>query len=95
MFKRNGSGKKTLKADPFDSRIWATKCKVRRWPMFKSINKEWKAYQLKRQLQTTNAIYNEKISAAHSEAEASRYHKEKINSIFSLVTHYLKKNKVT
>jgi hypothetical protein len=60
--------------------------------MFKSINKEWKAYQLKRRLQTTNAIYNEKISASHSEAEASRYHKEKVNSIFSLVTRYLKKD---
>ena len=63
--------------------------------MFKSINKEWKAYQLRRQLQTMNAIYNEKMSAAHSEAEASRYHKEKVNSIFSLITRYQKKNRLT
>ena len=63
--------------------------------MFKSISKEWRAYLLKRQLQAMNAFYNDKISAAHSEAEARKHQMEKINSIFDLATRYLTKHKLT
>ena len=63
--------------------------------MFKAISKEWQAYLLKRQLQTMNAFYNEKISAAHSEAEARRHQKEKVNSIFALASRYLANHKLT
>ena len=61
--------------------------------MFRTINKEWRAYQLKRQLQSMNTYYNEKISTARSEAEAGRHRKEKVNSIFALAMRYLTKNK--
>jgi hypothetical protein len=60
--------------------------------MFKTINKEFKVYLLKRKLQTVNAYYDAKISAAQSEAEARMHHREKVNSLFALATRYLEKN---
>ena len=62
--------------------------------MFKAINKEWNAYQLRRQLQTTNSYFNAKISTAHSEAEARKYNREKVKAIFAQAARYLNKNRL-
>jgi hypothetical protein len=61
--------------------------------MFKTITKEWNTHQLKRQLETTNAYFNDKITSSNSVEEARKYQREKIDTISTIATRYLNKNK--